>query len=301
MPSPTAPTFPSFLTLGHVLASLGAEHHPRIGLDDVLVIRHSFSTHPEGLHGPEDLTEARVLEYTRWQSTSTRSFPALPPRYWVVLIADGKQRSRLFAAYENHGEVESERTDSARAFDLSPSTFLAPLANRLVVEWSSPRRWHRRAVNAAGLPVLEIADRDKVPFPGFDRVLLTHHELTEMVESHRYADWRVALSQVQGIYLITDSSTGKHYVGKADGGERIIGRWRCYAKDGHGGNVALRDPARASSRVAGMSSPTTDHSRHFVYSILRVFGPSTPSSEVDGAESHYKRALMTREFGLNRN
>ena len=31
MPSPTAPTFPSFLTLGHVLASLGAEHHPRIG------------------------------------------------------------------------------------------------------------------------------------------------------------------------------------------------------------------------------------------------------------------------------
>ena len=43
MPSPTAPTFPSFLTLGHVLASLGAEHHPRIGLDDVLVIRHSFA------------------------------------------------------------------------------------------------------------------------------------------------------------------------------------------------------------------------------------------------------------------
>ena len=45
----------------------------------------------------------------------------------------------------------------------------------------------------------------------------------------------------------------------------------------------------------------TDHARHFVFSILRVFGPSTSSSEVDAAESHYKRALMTREFGLNRN
>jgi hypothetical protein len=32
-----------------------------------------------------------------------------------------------------------------------------------------------------------------------------------------------------------------------------------------------------------------------------VFGPSTSSSEVDAAESHYKKALMTREFGLNRN
>lgn len=51
---------------------------------------------------------------------------------------------------------------------------------------------------------------------------------------------------------------------------------------------------------------STDHARHFVFSILRVFGPSTSSSEVDAAERHYKQALMTRElmtreFGLNRN
>ncbi len=45
----------------------------------------------------------------------------------------------------------------------------------------------------------------------------------------------------------------------------------------------------------------TDHARHFVFSLLRVFGPSTPSSEVNSAESHYKAALMTRQFGLNRN
>lgn len=34
--------------------------------------------------------------------------------------------------------------------------------------------------------------------------------------------------------------------------------------------------------------------------VLRVFGPSTSSSEVDAAESHYK-ALLSRDFGLNRN
>ena len=44
-----------------------------------------------------------------------------------------------------------------------------------------------------------------------------------------------------------------------------------------------------------------DHARHFRFSILRVFGPSTPSDEVYTAESHYKNALMTREFGLNAN
>lgn len=169
-----------------------------------------------------------------------------------------------------------------------------------MVEWSNPRNWHRRAVSAADLPVLEIADRDKVEFPGFDRVLLTHHELGEMVSDHRYADWRAALSEVQGIYLITDSSSGKQYVGKADGAERILGRWAAYARDGHGGNRALRELA-FSSDVADVASTKTDHARHFVFSILRVFGPSTSSSEVDAAESHYKKALMTREFGLNRN
>lgn len=219
--------------------------------------------------------------------------------YWVVLVADGQRRSRLRCVYENHGEVLAERTESARYWDLRPTDFLAPLADRLVVEWASPRNWHRRAVRAAHLPVLELADRDKVPFPGFDRVLLRFHELQEMTSDHRYADWRAALSEVQSIYLITDASTGRQYVGKADGGERILGRWMAYARDGHGGNVALRELAAAAGVTPGAGR--TDHARHFLFSIMRVFGPSTSSTEVDAAESHYKNALMTREFGLNRN
>jgi hypothetical protein len=289
----------AFLTLGHVLTAIGAEHHPPIALDDIRVIRHSFNTGEDGsLRGPEDLSEERIREYTRCQDNSARRFPTEPERYWVVLIADGQRRSRLWGTFENHGEVAAERTEALRYFDLRPTDFLKPLTNRLVVEWDVPRTWHRRAANAANMPVLEIADRDRVSFPGFDNVRLTFHELREMVTDHRYEHWRGALSEVQGIYLITDSSNGKQYVGKADGTERILGRWRTYASDGHGGNRALRELAQDSIGAGGTK---TDHARHFVFSLLRVFGPSTSSSEVDAAESHYKKALMTREFGLNRN
>ena len=292
---------PAFLTLGHVLAGIGAEQSPPIGVEDIHLIRHSFKNGDHSsLQGPEDLTEERVREYTRSQGISTRRFPADPARYWVVLIADGQRRSRLYGTFENFGEVVDERTATHRYWDLRPSSFLAPLVDRLVVEWGNPRTWNRRATSAANLPVLEIADRDKVPFPGFDRVLLTYHELGELVTGHRYADWRVALSEVQGIYLITDSSNGKHYVGKADGAERILGRWMSYVHDGHGGNLALRELAFSSIGDDG-ARVKTDHARHFQFSILRVFGPSTSSTEVDAAEAHYKRALMTREFGLNRN
>ena len=55
--------------------------------------------------------------------------------------------------------------------------------------------------------------------------------------------------------------------------------------------MALRDLAQLD----------TSHRKHFVFSILRVFGPSVPTAEVDEAEVHYKRAFLTRQWGLNRN
>jgi hypothetical protein len=135
------------------------------------------------------------------------------------------------------------------------------------------------------MPVVEIADPARVPFPGFDNVLITHDELVAVVEDSRYAEWRTALAAVQGVYLVADSSSGELYVGKADGTERPLGRWSAYARDGHGGNVALRELAEVD----------VTHRRHFIFSILRVLGPTATTSEVDAAEAHYKRALLTRQ------
>ena len=128
-------------------------------------------------------------------------------------------------------------------------------------------------------------------FPGFDKVLLTYAELQAMTTDSRYTSWRTALGAVQAVYLIADSSTGHLYVGKADGSERLLGRWTTYARDGHGGNVALK----------GLVGLDASHHQHFLFSILRVFGPEATTREVDAAESHYKQALLSRRHGLNRN
>lgn len=252
-------------------------------------MRHTYTA--GGLETAADLTPAKVLEYTRWQTLNNK-LGKNPPRLWLVLMADGARRSRLLTSYENHGELEVERTATMRKFDLRPSDLLVSLRRRLVVEWSrDPVNWAKTAEQAALFPVVEIADPEAVPFPGFDRVLVSHGELRDVIEDSRYAAWRTALGSVQGIYLIADTSTGQLYVGKADGVERVLGRWSQYARDGHGGNLALR-------QLAGLD-PT--HARHFRFSLLRVFGPSVPAAEVDEAESHFKRALLSREHGLNRN
>lgn len=272
------------LTLQNILDAAG------IDTADVLVIRHTYRQ--DGLRNAHEATPDVVREYTRDQSMSTGKFPQAPPRLWLIFMADGGRRSRFFTAYENHGEVVAERVDTRRFFDLQKSGALSSLRDRLVIAWSADTiNWAKSGGTASRLPVVEIAHPSKVPFPGFDRVLVTHDELLAVVEDPRYQEWRTALASVQGIYLIADTTTGRLYVGKADGGERLLGRWTAYARDGHGGNVALRELAEVDMT----------HRRNLAFSILRVFGPSTPLAEVDEAESHYKQALLTRQYGLNRN
>lgn len=271
------------LRLEHILEATGLD------LDDIVILRHTYTE--DGLRSPDDLTTEKVLDYTRTQGLNNK-LGKTPPRFWLIFMADGGRHSRFHTAYENHGEVSAERTETHRYFDLRPSEVLESLVNRLVVEWSPDAvNWAKSGQQAAAFPVIEIADPETVPFPDFDRVLIDRAELQAVVEDSRYSAWRTALGSVQGIYLIADTSTGQLYVGKADGSERILGRWTAYARDGHGGNVALRD-------LAGLD-PT--HSRHFQFSILQVFGPNAPKAEVDRAESHFKRALLTRQHGLNRN
>ena len=95
------------------------------------------------------------------------------------------------------------------------------------------------------------------------------------------------------MYLITDTATGKRYVGSAYGDEGIWGRWAAYAQSGHGGNAQLR-------KLVGRD--LTYPRENFRYTLLEFFRLGTPDREVIGRESFWKDVLLTRgKFGLNSN
>lgn len=272
------------LNLGHVLGAAG------IDPVDALLIRHTFK--PDGLGSLAESTPARVLAYTREQLLKPGKIPAEPPQWWLIFFAESGRRCRLFTVYDNRGEAMEEQTANRRYFNLQESDLLKTLKGRLLIEWSNdPVNWAKRGSVGARFPVIEIADPQVIDFPGYDNVRLSYGELRQMVTDSRYIRWQAALGAVQGIYLIADRSTGKLYVGKADGSDRILGRWIAYARDGHGGNVAMRE-------LLGLDP--TQPSR-YLFSLLRVFGPHVPQSEVDSAETYFKEALLTRRHGLNRN
>ncbi|MCE9531619.1 MAG: GIY-YIG nuclease family protein [Planctomycetes bacterium] len=128
-------------------------------------------------------------------------------------------------------------------------------------------------------------------FPGFNSVLLSFQQIRTVVrESH--ASWKAALGNVSGVYVITETTTGKQYVGSAYGGVGIWQRWSSYAKNGHGGNVELR---------ALLDAKGADHAQKLQFALLEVCDINSSDDYIIGRECHWKAALRTIGFGLNRN
>ena len=74
------------------------------------------------------------------------------------------------------------------------------------------------------LEVLEITrDVCKTEFPGYDKVNVSWEELSGLIDTDA---WKTALANQKGVYLITDSSNGKKYVGSATGENMLWGRWK---------------------------------------------------------------------------
>jgi hypothetical protein len=130
-------------------------------------------------------------------------------------------------------------------------------------------------------------------FSGYEDIDLSFDELETLVRNDR-PDWKAALESVKGIYLISDTKTGKRYVGSAYGDQGVWSRWRAYIESGHGGNKELR---------VLVTDPTLEYCRtNFRFALLEHRPSRTPDEDIIGRESFWKRILLTRgEYGLNRN
>jgi len=155
------------------------------------------------------------------------------------------------------------------------------LAGRLVIAWGdSERAWIQRADNQDKV-VLEIRQAFREPdFPGFARFIASLSKVEGLP-----AGWVAALSASRGVYLLTCPKTREQYVGSATGADGFHGRWLSYARDGHGGNLALRSRDPSDYQV----------------SILEVAGSAATVDEILAMEALWKRKLQSREMGLNKN
>jgi hypothetical protein len=214
----------------------------------------------------------------------------------LSLIRVGKTRWLFVGVYQVLG-VKAGAPNNPNGFTYSTREVsgLDHLVGRAVVEFTKTFRasYLRGPRYEDDLLVAAIRDQRMTvgDFPGYKAVLLSL-KLLRVIVQEKNPSWHSALSNVGGVYVITDNSSGKHYVGSAYGGVGLWSRWATYAKNGHGGNAELRQL---------LADRGEEYGDNFQFSLLEVCDRDASSEFVIGRESHWKEVLRSREFGLNSN
>ncbi len=130
-------------------------------------------------------------------------------------------------------------------------------------------------------------------FPGYEKVRLSYQELSQII-SRKKASWISALQNQKAVYLITDTKTGKLYVGSATSQYgMLLQRWKSYIDNGTGGNKALEE-LKAKKGFDYIKN-------YFQYSILENYNARMDDYYILERESWWKETLKSREFGYNEN
>lgn len=260
----------------------------------------STKIHLAGWNGYDDPLDVFLAgRFAEWPSyQSQRNFE----RPFVLSLIKTRERDRWLFAGAHKVEGPCVRvTDPTLPeqecwrYPMSELAAVSNLTGRLVAQFTRPGRqsylvaenWVDHITLAEVYPRrLSIGE-----FPGFRAVDLSFDEL-QLVVGQGLESWRSALSNVAGVYLISDAASGGLYVGSASGAGGIWQRWADYSATGHGGNIELRTLVNGDG---------VDRAKHFRFSVLEIADVHTGEADVLARETHWKRVLLSRSHGLNGN
>lgn len=172
--------------------------------------------------------------------------------------------------------------------ELDELDVLADLQLKLEIQWGEPAVSWRRVLRRENDYPVALSKAPPVPFKALSRVSLIMAELRLAMQD---VAWQRELSNVCGVYLITDERTGHQYVGSASGECGVWQRWSDYARTGHGDNQEL---IRRLLEAPGCDS-------EFRFTLLETLHLGITKPEAEARENYWKVALGSRRFGMNRN
>ncbi len=193
--------------------------------------------------------------------------------------------------------IERKPIDQSNSYTIELTTEHEELIGRLKLHFLSPGR--SRSVKLENYYAeMSVSELLKEPytgakFPGYEDISYDFETLEAVFRNSR-PDWKAALENIKGIYLIVDKSNGKKYVGSAYGGSGIWSRWECYMNTGHGWTDELTQLIDREGIAYAR--------KNFRISLLEYRAAKTDDAVIIGREGFWKEALMSRiPLGYNRN
>lgn len=182
-------------------------------------------------------------------------------------------------------------------YNLEKTDIMSDYVERLLIDWGKgARNWcHNGTTEKEIVALMPHRNAQLVSkLTDFENMRLSFDELESIIAAPDfYSDWVGALSTTYAIYLITDTVSGKQYVGSAYGKNGLYGRWSEYVNTRHGGNKKIKELLKEDS----------ERYHKFQFSILQILPKSlaVDNTSVIEIESLWKSKLNTIQFGLNDN
>ena len=139
------------------------------------------------------------------------------------------------------------------------------------------------------LPCLYSGER----FEGYDNVYLPFEKLEKIFKGEIMPSYSDALKKVTGVYCLTDTNTGKLYIGSATGAEGVWQRWGDYFSTKHGNNKKLKSLYAQEGEEY--------FKQYFTFTLLEYFGLSYDPEKVKEREQYWKKCFQTISKGYNDN
>lgn len=178
-------------------------------------------------------------------------------------------------------------------------TKFAPFFGRLVIKCKKGNTFSRYAfhlrkyIDAAKVKEILPCLYSGEIFEGYDRVNLPYHRLHDIFTGKILPTYYEALEKINGVYCLTDTHTGKLYIGSATGGNGVAQRWGNYLDSKHGGNKKL---------IALYEQKGPEYfEKYFTYTLLEYFSLSYDPLKILEREQYWKHCLDTIKNGYNDN
>lgn len=204
----------------------------------------------------------------------------------------------FLGAYKNKGVIVNKKGNEV--YDLELLDKYSCYLERLVIEYKK-----HQGDKQAKIPTILVEELDVVevlpdifvksdrPFDGYDKIRISFRDLTNIINNN-IKSWKEHLTKVQCIYLITDTSNGKLYVGSTYGSDGIWQRWSSYVNtNGSGGDKELVKLIKDNPDYAY---------KNFQFSILETFLNADGNAPyILQRETYWKDVLNSRVLGYNKN